>query len=137
MLRIVPAGAGKHPDDLANPRQADEHAGIHLLLDFWDARHLDDSNCIETAMRQCVEACGATLLHLHLHRFSAGGGISGVAVLAESHISVHTWPERDYAAFDIFMCGGAQPENAIPVLKRAFCPGRMEVTEALRGRMSR
>jgi len=118
-------------------REDTEYAGLHLLLDLWEAKYLDDIKRIEKAMRQCVDACGATLLHIHLHHFSSSGGVSGVAVLAESHISVHTWPERDYAAFDLFMCGDAQPENAIPVLKRAFYPGRMEVTEALRGKVSR
>jgi S-adenosylmethionine decarboxylase len=87
------------------------------------------------AMRDIVTACGATLLHIHLHHFSPSGGVSGVAVLAESHISVHTWPERDYAAFDVFMCGDAQPENAMPILKRAFLPHRLEVCEELRGRV--
>jgi S-adenosylmethionine decarboxylase len=48
---------------------------------------------------------------------------------------VHTWPERDYAAFDVFMCGDAQPENAIAVLKRAFFPQRIEINEELRGRV--
>ena len=56
-----------------------------------------------------------------------------MAVLAESHISVHTWPERDFAAFDVFMCGDAKPEMSIPVLKQYFFPQRMEVTEQLRG----
>jgi S-adenosylmethionine decarboxylase len=125
------------PDDHFILREEIEYAGVHLLLDLWEASNLDDINLIETAMRQCVEACGATLLHIHLHHFSSSGGVSGVAVLAESHISVHTWPERGYAAFDLFMCGEAQPENAVPVLKRAFYPERMEVNEALRGRMSR
>ena len=112
-------------------------AGTHLLVDLWDAKHLDDIERIENAMRECVEVCGATLLHIHLHHFSPSGGVSGVAVLAESHISVHTWPERDYAAFDVFMCGDAQPENAVAVLKRAFTPRRIEVTEELRGRTSK
>ena len=138
MQIIAPAEAEIDvPDDHFILRDDIEYAGIHLLLDLWEARYLDDIKLIEKAMRQCVDACGATLLHLHLHHFSSGGGVSGVAILAESHISVHTWPERDYAAFDIFMCGNAQPENAIPVLKRAFYPGRMEVNDVLRGRASR
>ncbi len=136
MQIVAPAEAAPEiPDDHFILREEIQYAGIHLLLDLWEAKHLDDIKHIEEAMRQCVKACGATLLHIHLHHFSSSGGVSGVAVLAESHISVHTWPERDYAAFDIFMCGEAQPENAIPVLKRAFYPGRMEVTEALRGRV--
>ena len=114
-----------------------EFAGTHLLLDLWGASHLDDLERMEKAMREIVEKCGATLLHIHLHHFTPSGGISGVAVLAESHISVHTWPERDYAAFDVFMCGDAEPENAVPVLKRAFFPHRLEVTEELRGRVQK
>ena len=130
-------------DELAAPkdhfilREGTQFAGTHLLLDLWDASHLDDIERIEKAMRDCVEACGATLLHIHLHHFSPSGGVSGVAVLAESHISVHTWPERDYAAFDVFMCGDAEPENAIAVLKRAFFPRRLEVNEELRGRVKK
>lgn len=110
-----------------------EFAGTHLLIDFWGAENLADMQLMEAKFRECVEQCGATLLHIHLHHFTPNGGISGVAVLAESHISVHTWPERGYAAFDIFMCGDAQPEKAIPVLKGAFKPERVIVGEQLRG----
>ena len=129
-------------DELAAPkdhfilRDGIQFAGTHLLLDLWGAKYLDDIERIEQAMRECVVVCGATLLHIHLHRFTPSGGVSGVAVLAESHISVHTWPERDYAAFDVFMCGEAEPENAVAVLKRAFYPSRIEIREELRGRSS-
>ena len=109
------------------------YAGTHLLLDCWDARHLDDIKHIETALRDAVEAAGATLLHIHLHHFSPNGGISGVAVLAESHISIHTWPERNFAALDIFMCGETQPEKTIPVFKQAFASGKIQVSKQLRG----
>ena len=118
-------------------RNGVEFAGTHLLLDLYGANYLDDIGRIEQAMREIVTGCGATLLHIHLHHFSPSGGVSGVAVLAESHISVHTWPERDYAAFDVFMCGDAQPENAVPVLKRALFPRRIEVFEELRGRVQK
>ena len=112
-------------------------AGTHLLLDLWGAKRLDDLERMEKALRDCVDHCGATLLHIHLHHFTPNGGISGVAVLAESHISVHTWPERDYAAFDVFMCGDTQPKKAVPVLKHAFYPERLEVKEVLRGMTER
>lgn len=108
-------------------------AGSHLLADFWGATGLDDRDLIETALREAVDACGATLLHIHLHRFTENGGISGVAVLAESHISVHSWPERGFAAFDIFMCGGCNPHNAIPVLRRHFQPETVQLSENKRG----
>ena len=71
-----------------------EFAGTHLIIDLWGAAHLSDSGYIEATLKACVKACSASLLHIHTHQFSEGGGISGVAVLAESHISVHTWPER-------------------------------------------
>ena len=109
------------------------YAGSHLIIDLWDAEHLDDPGVIELALRRSVRAAGATLLHLHLHEFSPNGGISGVAVLAESHISIHTWPERGYAALDVFMCGAAEPHKVVPILRHAFRPGRMAISEHMRG----
>jgi S-adenosylmethionine decarboxylase len=109
------------------------YAGSHLIIDLWDARHLNDADVIELALRRSVRASGATLLHLHLHEFSHNGGISGVAVLAESHISIHTWPERGYAAIDVFMCGQARPHAVVPILRHAFEPGRIAISEQLRG----
>ena len=76
------------------------------------------------------------MLHIHLHHFQPNGGISGVAVLAESHISVHTWPERGYAAFDVFTCGDSMPEKAVDVLKAAFNPDEVNVSTHLRGRIA-
>lgn len=114
-------------------RQDRVYAGKHLILDFWGATQLDNPALMEATLRRCVVDAGATLLHLHLHRFSPTGGLSGVAVLAESHISVHTWPEKGFAAFDIFMCGEARPEAAVKTLKRAFGPTRITLTEHLRG----
>jgi len=109
------------------------YAGSHLIIDLWEAKGLDERERIETALIDAVQAAGATLLHIHLHKFEDGGGISGVAVLAESHISVHTWPEKGYAAFDVFMCGDAQPRKALDVFKKAFEPGRIVVGEHKRG----
>lgn len=114
-------------------RNGIEFAGTHLIIDLWGASKLDNLQVMEAAMRESVRVAGATLLHIHLHHFTPNGGISGVAVLAESHISVHTWPERDFAAFDIFMCGDAKPELAINVLKEAFKPSQINVGEHLRG----
>ena len=109
------------------------YAGTHLLIDLWEANKLDDITLMEEKFRECVDACGATLLHIYLQHFTPNGGISGIAVLAESHISVHTWPEKGFAAFDIFMCGDANPCNAIPVLVKAFSPSFYDVNQSLRG----
>jgi S-adenosylmethionine decarboxylase len=134
------AGAGVGAP-LPAPARADhfaEHdgqvfAGTHVLLDLWGARHLDDADHIERAMRRAVDVSGATLLHIHLHRFGDGGGVTGVAVLAESHISVHTWPERGFAAFDVFMCGRCRPDLAAEALRSALDPVRTEISVERRG----
>jgi S-adenosylmethionine decarboxylase len=107
-------------------------AGVHLIIDLHGAKRLNDIDHIEATLRRCVEASNATLLHIHLHRFQPSG-VSGVAVLAESHISIHTWPEAGYAALDVFMCGSADPDKCIPVLREAFSAKRVGVNELLRG----
>lgn len=122
-------------EDLFMQRDGYDFAGTHILLDCWDAKNLDDLQHIEETLRKAVNVCGATLLHIHLHHFTPNGGVSGVAVLAESHISIHTWPERDYAALDIFMCGDTKPKNAIPVFEKAFNTNNIETTEHLRGKV--
>ena len=80
-----------------------------------------------------MKACDAQILHIHLHSFDENQGITGVIVLAESHINIHTWPEVGFAALDIFMCGKTNPVAAIPVLETAFKPQRMEVQTVTRG----
>ena len=108
-------------------------AGAHLIVDLYNANRLDDLDHIEDTLRACVDAAGATLLHIHLHHFEPNGGVSGVAVLAESHISIHSWPEHNYAALDIFMCGNANPDACVPVLREAFSPRKIALSELMRG----
>jgi len=108
-------------------------AGTHLIIDLWGASNLDNATVVEEMLREATTTCGATLLYIHVHRFSENGGISGVAVLAESHISIHTWPERGYAAVDLFMCGCAEPQKAVPVLRKHFAPAHIQIGEQKRG----
>ena len=110
-------------------------AGMHLLVDLWGARNLTDPAVIDRALSEAAMAAGATILHSHFHHFGPDGGVSGVLVLAESHISIHTWPERDFAAVDVFMCGCCDPYDSVPVLEAAFRPERVDVTERRRGRV--
>jgi S-adenosylmethionine decarboxylase len=108
-------------------------AGAHLIVDLYDAERLDDIDHIEEVLRRAVVAARATLLHIHLHHFEPNGGVSGVAVLAESHISIHTWPENGFAALDVFMCGNADPDACVPVFREGFRPKDMAVRDLLRG----
>ena len=110
-------------------------AGTHLLLEFWDAIHLDDPAHAERALVEAAEGCGATVLNVMTHHFSPQGGVSGVVVLQESHISIHTWPEFGYAALDIFTCGTVDPHDAIPFLRKAFAPERIQMSAHRRGMM--
>ena len=125
--------AASAADDHFAERDGEVFAGTHVLLDLWGASHLDDADYLERALRRAIDVSGATLLHIHLNRFGDGGGVSGVAVLAESHISVHTWPERGFAAFDVFMCGRCRPDLAAEEIRRALAPERAEMSVERRG----
>jgi S-adenosylmethionine decarboxylase len=126
---------GSHEDrkDFFIERDGVRFAGSHLIIDLFGAKRLDDLKHIERTLKRCVEVAGATLLHIHLHHFTPNGGVSGVAVLSESHISIHSWPEADYAALDVFMCGEAKPHLAIDVLRHAFEAREVVVKEHRRG----
>ncbi|HND56011.1 MAG TPA: adenosylmethionine decarboxylase, partial [Pirellulaceae bacterium] len=117
-------------------RNGVKYAGTHLLVEVWGAKNLGDSALTEAALREGATTAGATILHCHLHHFGPNAGLSGVLVLAESHISIHTWPEREYAAIDIFMCGVCDPYLAIPAIKRAFEPTSVQIVESRRGVMA-
>jgi len=101
-------------------RDGERYAGHHLLIDLWGAKRLTDKAHIERTLCAVSAAAGATLLGIDLHQFGGNGGISGVALLAESHISIHTWPETGFAAIDVFLCGNTNPDKAAPVLVEAF-----------------
>jgi len=108
-------------------------AGTHLLVELWQGEGWTSLATVERVLREAVTACGATLLEIRLHRFSPYEGISGVAIIQESHVSIHTWPEFQYAAVDLFMCGKVDPYQAIPVLKAGFAPKHVQVMDIKRG----
>lgn len=108
--------------------------GRHLLADFYgmNAQALNDAQALETTLTAAARAAGAVPLESRFHSFG-GGGVTGVVLLQESHISVHTWPEYGFAAVDVFMCGNARPQEAIAALKRAWLPQRVVLRESGRG----
>ncbi|WP_033920660.1 adenosylmethionine decarboxylase [Sphingomonas sp. 37zxx] len=95
--------------------------GRHLIADLHDCSRLDDLTLVEAALRDGAAAAGATVLDVRLHAFGPGQGVTGVALLAESHISIHSWPEHGYAAIDIFLCGRrCDPQAALAVIVAAL-----------------
>ena len=107
--------------------------GQHLLIDFWGAKHAQDIKAIEQAMRAAAASCGATVLDVMLHSFGEHSGVTGVAILAESHISIHTWPETDYMALDVFVCGTCDAHKAADTLVKYFRPAKHDITAHRRG----
>lgn len=134
----VPARASRVPlKGTAEVRGTARAGGQHLLVDLYGGKRLDDVAHVERTLKRCVEAAGATLLHLHLQPLEPTGGVTGVAVLAESHISIHSWPAEGYAALDVFMSGNADPTRAVSVLKQAFEAGEVVVRTHRRGKAPR
>jgi S-adenosylmethionine decarboxylase len=94
-------------------------SGTHLLADMHGVADslLRDGAALEALLLRAAAAAGAQVLFSRFHGFGEGGGITGVVLLAESHISIHTWPEHGFAAVDIFMCGDAMPERALTLIE--------------------
>lgn len=108
------------------------YAGQHLLLDLYDCENMSDVESIIEITTMAAKATGATVLFNHGHPFD-GGGSSGVIILAESHISWHSWQLERFIAIDIFVCGSCNPYLAIPILEKFFSPGRLATKMERRG----
>ncbi len=107
----------------------------HLLVEYHGCNRalLDDIEAIEGLMRLAARAAGTTIVSSVFHPF-APQGVSGVVVIEESHLSIHTWPEHGYAAVDFFTCGDGDPERAHELLRECLGAERSEVLVIDRGR---
>jgi S-adenosylmethionine decarboxylase len=109
--------------------------GTHLLLDLAGAPFatLDDPEVVKAALVETVDAMGAHVLGVHLHRLEPQG-ISGVVVISESHLTIHTWPERGEAAVDLFTCGDAtRAREAVAALVKRLGASVSTLREISRG----
>lgn len=110
--------------------------GKHLIIDIWGEVasfpfwNMDKASEV---LKEAALISGATFLNERWHHFGNGCGYTGVIVLAESHISIHTWPETGFAAIDMYMCGDADPRRGIHVIEEWFKPYDMQITEIKRG----
>ena len=108
--------------------------GRHLLAEYHgcESELLNNKEKISDILQQAAEAAKATIVKLALHTFLPQG-VSGVVIIEESHISIHTWPEKGYAAVDFYTCGDCIPINAHNVLIEKFKPSRYQLMTVHRG----
>ncbi|MEX0772039.1 MAG: adenosylmethionine decarboxylase [Balneolales bacterium] len=109
--------------------------GRQILVEYYecDANIINNADHIESSLLKAVAASGATIISHDFHRFSPHG-VSGVIVIAESHVAIHTWPEHSYAAVDVFTCGETiDPWIIQDMLKTAFRSGNTSSMEIKRG----
>ncbi len=107
--------------------------GRHLIAEVWsgDPRVLDDPTYLRESVIEACNAGNLTVLDVLVHEFSPHG-VTLVALLAESHLSIHTWPEHGYAAVDVFACDG-DPQKALDVLAERLKVAHIETYEVERG----
>ncbi|HHT9125322.1 MAG TPA: adenosylmethionine decarboxylase [Candidatus Brocadiia bacterium] len=116
-----------------------EPVGKHLILELWecDVKSLNSITFVRDLITTAARKVAATVLDVVCHRFTPTG-VTGVVVLAESHISIHTWPERAYAAIDIFTCGNTiNPQDAASYLVERLCAKNSSMLLIERGRKAR
>ena len=127
-LDMNPRGeTGKAKESLASRSPVNTNMlGKHCIMELYecDELKLNDEAYLRTIVSMAAKLAGATLLRLITHKFEPQG-VTGLALLAESHISIHTWPENRYAAVDVFTCGDhTMPERACEVLMKELSSQR-------------
>lgn len=112
------------------------HIGNHLIADLYDVSicYLTNLELIKDLLYRAAKEAGAAPIAANFHHFGENLGVTGVLLLKESHISIHTWPEFGFAAVDIFMCGDTKPEKAIGLIKNNMMPGSVNITNINRGK---
>ncbi len=127
------------PIKQSTERHAQQYLGRHILAEFLecDPNVLNNPELVEKYMLQAALECGATVVNKCFHLF-APHGVSGVVIISESHLAIHTWPELGYAAVDLFTCGTkCDPKVAYEFLKKMFNSQKASFTELKRGIIDR
>ncbi|MBI2123903.1 MAG: adenosylmethionine decarboxylase [Candidatus Wildermuthbacteria bacterium] len=111
-----------------------KYAGVHIIADFFGGKSVGNPAALQKLLYGATRESNSKPLKFVCHVFSPQG-ITGVVLLAESHIAVHTWPELSYIALDIFTCGKrSKPENALKFLREALQPEYVRVRKIRRGK---
>ena len=111
-----------------------EGLGSHLLAELFNCNenHISDVKKVEDVLLKAAELCNTTVIKQFFHEFSPYG-VSGILVIAESHFTIHTWPEFEYAAVDIFTCGDIEYKRSIDFIKEEFEAGKCSIFHFTRG----
>ena len=120
---------------MSNDVTAAEGLGTDLAIDLYDCASpdIDDIAWIRDALLRAADIIGANVVNDCLHRFQPHG-VSGVVVISESHIAIHTWPEHRFVAIDVFTCGSmSRLDDAVRFLKVRFAAGEAKVVATARG----
>ena len=119
---------------MSTPREKYNALGRHILLELYDcpAHLLERPPTSEQFLLAAADKMQATVVSAHFHAFSPYG-VSGVVIIQESHLTIHTWPEHGYAAIDIFTCGHLLIEEGVQYLTAVFEAERHELREVARG----
>jgi S-adenosylmethionine decarboxylase len=114
-------------------KKSKKFLGIHLICEFWGGKTIEEGKELEKIFLCAAKHSQNTPLKFSFHKFNPHG-ITGFLLLAESHISYHSWPEYNYAALDIFTCGKKTfPKKALFYLKKILKPQKVEIKEVKRG----
>lgn len=118
------------------PQGINNVLGQHMLVEFYNCRPeaLDDVEGIERDMNAAALACGATIVTSSFHRFEPWG-VSGVVVISESHLAIHTWPEYGYASVDLYTCGDINSLAAYEYLREKLGAQHAEIQTLKRGNL--
>jgi len=123
------------PEDLIVRNIPNKHLGVHFIAEFWEGKIIEDQKEVERILMQAAKKARSTTISVASHKFSPHG-ITAFVLLAESHLSLHSWPEKNYLAIDVFTCGHkTQPQKALEYLKEVYQPKRVEVREIKRGKV--
>ncbi len=118
---------------VVNKKNQFKHAGIHLIAELWYGKIIENEKELKEILTEAVRKANCIPLKTAIHKFEPQG-ITGVVLLAESHLSLHSWPEYNYIAIDIFTCGDrAVPKKALDYLKKELAPKRVEIQKIERG----
>ena len=116
-----------------NSQEKIKYAGTHLIAEFWGGKIIESPKVMKELLFTAAKKSKNVPLGIKIHKFSPQG-ITGFILLAESHISIHTWPEINYVAIDLFSCGQkTQPQKGLEYLKKKFQPKKIWVKEIRRG----